>query len=85
MNKFHKYQVRRTWGGAFPLDMLSYDQCWPSNTVDAVNMARASSHREFIRLTGVAVPTSKRWESFGWEVHHDDARAPKITFNNLRA
>lgn len=68
----HRFTVRG--GGAFPLDMLRYNSCWPARGVDVVALHRgmgqphrATAARE-VTLEGVDVPTNDRWESFGWTV-----------------
>ena len=63
----------------FPVDMLRYDQCWPSReSEDSVQLSEAMMLRKTsdpnrkrrVRLTTNAInrPTVGRWESFGWKV-----------------
>ena len=73
------------FGGAFPLDMLRYDSCYPSSSVDvnrmiadreiadgrAVNSSITLVHREHGGKKWR--PTEGRWRSFGWRV--TDVRA----------
>lgn len=67
--------------GAFPFDMLRYDECWPAHPEDVRTMAmetrdvRARDSRRAVRLvTNRALgPTIRRWESFGWKVISHDS------------
>jgi len=58
--------------GAFPLDMLRYDNCVPSTQEDVIKLT--DDGRRLIQLGMFAQslaglrPTKERWESFGWEV-----------------
>ncbi len=68
------------WGRLpFPMDMLRYDVCVPATGVDAARIEDSITRSNVfqidpdkpIRLRCFAsnkrwVPTSKRWESFGW-------------------
>lgn len=59
--------------GAFPVDMLRYDTCYPATETDSSRIidshrARSTGERE-IRLRGpvsINHPTPGRWSSFGW-------------------
>ena len=59
--------------GSFPIDMLRYDHCYPSDMDSILALANRGSSR---RVTlGTAHPTKAltgitpaRWESFGWRV-----------------
>lgn len=58
-------------GGEFPFDMLRYDQCWPTGSMDAAAITHEGKRR--VALNGVAglpgnYPTHARWLSFGWRV-----------------
>jgi hypothetical protein len=59
-----KYYV--TGAGAFPLDMLRYDECWPidGHTVDC-------QERRCVYMQSYREPTIDRWSSFGWSVSAD--------------
>jgi|APSaa5957512622_1039677.scaffolds.fasta_scaffold63508_2 hypothetical protein len=68
-----------TGRGSFPLDMLRYDQCFPSDTGSANNMARSGEHDAPQHDLPVVIlchdhadpewgPTFARWASFGWGV-----------------
>jgi hypothetical protein len=61
-----------TGSGHFPLDMLRYDHCWPSQQSEIYLMNIASQTRRIQmarRVDGKSVmPTTGRWESFGWQV-----------------
>ena len=57
--------------GAFPLDMLRYDTCWPGREVDSGLVAHdfaGIDQSRTVNLKGLKVPTIARWRSFGWEV-----------------
>jgi hypothetical protein len=61
------------WGrGEFPVDMLRYDQCWPSAESHSARFSdrhmRDEAGGRHITLTGLREPTTARWESFGWQV-----------------
>jgi hypothetical protein len=66
----------------FPLDMLRYDSCWPTDTT-SVNTISASldtaERREALTkvaggkltvslMTSAVAITPERWQSFGWTV-----------------
>ncbi len=69
-------QFKVTGCGAFPLDMLRYDACYPATQDDVDNLAASSElalqgctrtytlHRR--QLLKSETPTVKRWESFLW-------------------
>ena len=73
------------FGGAFPLDMLRYDSCYPMSSVDVNRMILESqrdyTERGYDNITLVHRehgskkwrPTEDRWRSFGWRV--TDVRA----------
>lgn len=52
--------------GAFPLDMLRRDRCWPADSNDAARLD--GEERRAVALRGLDHPTGDRWLSFGWEV-----------------
>lgn len=64
----------------FPLDMLRYDNCWPDEQMDVINiqetlltevrLARRRENKLFrIKLaTYSGKPTVERWKTFGWKV-----------------
>jgi hypothetical protein len=61
--------------GAFPIDMLRYDQAWPEREgYDSVAISRSldltNRHPEFVevRLVTHSKVTPGRWLSFGWQV-----------------
>ncbi len=64
--------------GDFPFDMLRYDSCYPmregKDTANMVKRYRGERlERRVIKLQRIIfhrneVPTSGRWESFGWKV-----------------
>jgi hypothetical protein len=57
--------------GAFPLDMLRYDNCWPSTGQDVVNMESRELRKIRLSTVGPSSPTVGRWESFMWYVRKD--------------
>lgn len=67
--------------GAFPFDMLRYDEAFPATSADASNIGmetrdvRARDSRRTVRLLTYRMrgPTIGRWESFGWTVVSHDA------------
>jgi hypothetical protein len=58
--------------GAFPIDMLRYDQCHPRTERDSLvikNSFDPHIGKRTVDLTSYALfPTEERWKSFGWEV-----------------
>jgi len=67
-----RFTVKGT--GAFPIDMLRYDACWPDHAADAIAIQdtyhrreRQQNRRFTVTLCGVGqgAPTVARWESFG--------------------
>lgn len=58
--------------GAFPLDMLRYDECYPTRGQDVDMLDPSSDSDEAVQLRAVHhrtwEPCAGRWESFGWEV-----------------
>jgi hypothetical protein len=74
------YEYYATGQGDFPLDMLRYDQCWPTSTDDAFNLLnddhqcagqhlyQSPNRLRSIRLQSYGEPTIERWSSFGWSV-----------------
>lgn len=68
------YQFTVTGRGAFPLDMLRYDCCYPAHPEDVAAMDYDNTTREGIRaqrtvkLRGLGMPEMSRWNSFGWSV-----------------
>jgi hypothetical protein len=69
LTKLHRFTVQGTSG--FPLDMLRYDNCWP--TGDVTSLHRAVQYPrplevERVTLMGWKMPTRERWASFGWFV-----------------
>lgn len=55
--------------GAFPIDMLRHDSCWPHTSSDASQIEHASDRRRITLLTdNPAYPTVGRWNSFLWSV-----------------
>lgn len=72
--KIHTFKV--IGSGAFPLDMLRYDQCWPAGSEDAYAIEESLSRhgeerhtRRTITLNGCGIePTTGRWSSFLWHV-----------------
>jgi hypothetical protein len=64
--------------GNFPIDMLRYDECFPSTPVDVSYIEDVSRvegkrvEREVSLVTNKKYgPTEARWESFGWTVWWD--------------
>ena len=70
---------------AFPIDMLRYDSCYPSRDSESVsrimdsldqNILAKDFETEPITLVHLShgnrnwIPTSGRWESFGYKVTH---------------
>lgn len=54
-----------TGSGAFPLDMLRYDRCWPKHEAQTSRLLPQHDRREVV-MEGLRAPTVARWASFGW-------------------
>ena len=57
----------------FPTDMLRYDRAWPADSLSAERILLgphddATALRQ-VRLHSIQLPTTARWESFGWRVN----------------
>lgn len=71
--------------GFFPIDMLRYDICHPSQTEDAINIALATRESNFAGTITItrhtsyknSMPSYDRWNSFGWEVIANSVRTWK--------
>lgn len=67
MGMFREFTVEGS--GAFPLDMLRYDGCYPVSTIDALKIDGAAKRQITLRSSqGHCAPTSHRWASFNWRV-----------------
>ena len=60
-----RYEYIVTGRGAFPLDMLRYDMCWPCSSSDVAKMGAEYEPRS-IAIRSYSAPTIERWKSFGW-------------------
>jgi len=59
--------------GAFPIDMLRHDLCWPATGEDAAKIDDAAKPelrvgRYTVKINSYREPRIGRWESFGWKV-----------------
>ena len=58
--------------GAFPLDMLRVDQCWPASSGDAACIGDAPTLTGFravmLETSAKYAPNRQRWRSSGWRV-----------------
>jgi len=71
-----RFEVRGT--GAFPIDMLRYDNCWPASERDSMTIIRSfrlrgsgeawSIHLMTAKGDRLLEPEYNRWASFGWAV-----------------
>ncbi len=52
--------------GAFPVDMLRYDACYPADSVSATLINGRG--RRAVNLRSYREPTIGRWNSFMWTV-----------------
>lgn len=70
-------------GDSFPLDMLRYDSCWPSNQQSCIAISaslRAKGHEgDAVDLFSPAKPpTIDRWLTFGWAVRTNSIQVVQI-------
>jgi hypothetical protein len=58
--------------GAFPLDLLRQEQCWPARHLDALSLSQPiGTDRDMIRQVVLATanpqaPSLRRWKRTGW-------------------
>ena len=72
--KIRSFTVRGV--GAFPVDMLRRDACYPSDTGDALSIAcsweehptKARERTVRLSTTSITAPHVERWASYGWAV-----------------
>lgn len=77
----YKFDVEGPSWNRFPLDMLRYDSCYPSQSDDVVkiadslatDMSRTDKQTFYprgfvITLVSDKKPTDGRWKSFGWNI-----------------
>lgn len=70
-----------TGSGAFPLDMLRYDGCYPHAQQDVSNIEGREPRRSVTlrRLTvGKKDPEFERWTSFLWSVDRASIQTVKV-------
>lgn len=69
--EYYEYTVSGT--GAFPVDMLRYDSCYPARQDDAIQLSphtrRSPGEVYHVTLHSCHPPTDARWASFGWKVN----------------
>lgn len=70
MAKVNMYRYTVQGAGTFPVDMLRYDRCWPSNEIYAPAITERVASR-VIRVQGLNGPSRQRWASFNWAVVSD--------------
>jgi hypothetical protein len=73
------YSFKVEGGGAFPLDMLRYDRCWPAPSQDvALIIEPPKGFKPYsveLHSTINHFPTEARWNSFGWRVIEVNGKA----------
>ena len=60
--KLYRFEV--SGRGAFPVDMLRYDICYPSGCISAADLL--GDHQRTISFDSTKEPTVLRWNSFNW-------------------
>jgi hypothetical protein len=55
-------------GSAFPMDMLRYDACYPTDGDSVSAMQEILGVRKVTLRSHIQPPTDGRWRSFGWYV-----------------
>ena len=60
--KLYRFEV--TGRGAFPVDMLRYDSCYPSGTISASDIL--GTDLRTVSFYFHRKPTVARWDSFNW-------------------
>jgi len=77
-----EFTVAPKWKLApFPIDMLRYDECFPATERDAAKIYHSiNSDHDGSSITVACYcgrgwrPTSRRWESFSWQIVPGGAR-----------
>lgn len=80
----HTFQYQGT--GAFPVDMLRYDECHPHDSASVGILTHHSTTTQGIRTATLAKVTRTkdpqlthtRWQSFGWQFVQGSHRATKV-------
>lgn len=63
-----------TGTGAFPIDMLRHDECWPVTEIDSRKISDLLIHKNLnipewqVAVRSTQQPTVDRWKSFGCSV-----------------
>lgn len=61
-------QLKVVGVGAFPIDMLRYDSCWPATQADSLLVADDELRTVTLETISGFEITPERWKSFGWLV-----------------
>lgn len=54
--------------GAFPFDMLRYDQCWPRDGAGSTVLPMMHRRRVVLVSDWFEAPSARRWEASAWQV-----------------
>jgi hypothetical protein len=54
--------------GPFPVDMLRYDECFPSGPDDAAAIIGEKRRKVRLVTQRYTGPTAGRWDSFNWPI-----------------
>ena len=76
--QIYRYIVRGTY--PFPVDMLRYDQAFPTDSAEAMTPSPSGmydSKGRRVELAGLKPPTALRWASCGWAVDEDSITSEK--------
>lgn len=82
----HTYEYYVTGSGEFPWDMLRYDACWPTDSIEAFKMGIGfwGHDDEYKKLRSIKMrsyrePTIGRWSSFTWSVGLHNLETRRLT------
>lgn len=78
-------EFKVTGKGEFPVDMLRYDCCFPSDEESSLRIVVDRSLNDYYLERTISLKiysnrkldetiTYRRWESFGWKVHSTERR-----------
>lgn len=71
-SKLYVFRLTVEGQGTFPIDMLRYDRCVPSDGEDAHKVGAYSLEKRRVQLQMYSAnkegATEGRWASFGWKV-----------------
>lgn len=71
----YRHRIEVTGHGPFPIDMLRYDQCYPTDpqaVADITRQDRRTVALSKMTSTRFSAFTPGRWASFGWKISDEE-------------